>query len=326
MSNQYQSDNLSLSSLLESLTIQSDCLPFNLPPGFDRKVQVPRYLYRVFSRNSAAYTDEVWAESVAARYLAPSRTKCIFTLDKSRAADMINGHMRWHRDDEDDNLFSWTSSMLYALVNIFYRRARYNEKMSDIFFCVIDTNTFPKDTFIAEVDLAAAFRRYNSQLQFFANRQNTTHSKYSGAYYFGEFLSQGALKIEGQCEIVDAKRMERCGLLDMHPRFPEFLEWPTYHNGRKDTMSRWAHLVIELREPFYQRNPEKNKTQAPRHITDGCVKIGRLFGSKFQLPIALSLFSLVPDRGNAALILLGCGTHVMFEGRLLLLNSLLIFF
>lgn len=243
--------------------------------------------------------DEVWAKSVAARNADPSHTRCIFTLDKSRAAAMINGHMRWRTEDGADNLVSWTSSVLYALISVFYRRAFYNEGMDNIFLCIIDTDQFPANTFISGSDLVDAFKVHSEDLRSFDNYQYTRPPGKQGWYYFGEYLSQGALRIQDNCKPVSVQQMLNCGLLELHPRFPEFRNW---------SPGKWplAKLVVELREPFYGPSPAESE-DTPGNVINACVQIGRLFGSEFEVIVAMSLFSLVPNRDSPLDIVLEYG-------------------
>ncbi|KAL5330966.1 hypothetical protein ACEPPN_000493 [Leptodophora sp. 'Broadleaf-Isolate-01'] len=44
-------------------------------------------------------------------------------------------------------------------------------------------------------------------------------------WYFGEYLSQGALKIEDKCQIVSAQAMIDRGLYDLRREFEEFSHW-----------------------------------------------------------------------------------------------------
>ncbi|KAH6714588.1 hypothetical protein BKA61DRAFT_605536 [Leptodontidium sp. MPI-SDFR-AT-0119] len=54
-------------------------------------------------------------------------------------------HPQWWKGHED-NLVSWTSSLLFALVYIFHLHANSNDRSAfdDIHLCIIDTNQFLK--------------------------------------------------------------------------------------------------------------------------------------------------------------------------------------
>ncbi|KAG9242212.1 hypothetical protein BJ878DRAFT_184442 [Calycina marina] len=169
---------------------------------------IPRYLFRVFTPKSRGETNRIWTKSMDARDGNQNSRVDIFAREsKEQVAGMLYRHLRWLPGPED-NLVSWTSSMLFALVYIFHLRAntRNGSAFDDISLCIVDTTEFPKEVFIRDMDLIRAYLQYNADLEGFKSLRSRDD------YYFGEYLSQGALKIEDKCGIVSAQAIIDRGL------------------------------------------------------------------------------------------------------------------
>lgn len=276
-------------------------LRFEPPDDYKKLVEIPRYLFRVFSRESAGETTSSWVHSASVGVQSPHPTHeiDIFKKKKTTAAEMVNSHLRWIPSSagEADNLVSWTSSLLYALLYVFYQRAYYDEPFERISLCVIDTTLFPENTFISDLDLIKLFKPYHTRLANLQEMRNWQRPGYHGTYYFGEYLSQGSLKVMDRCKIVHSQQMIDNGLLDLHPRFREFSTWPLKQKPS------WANLANELRQPFYHNEPRERMT--PQDQMTGIIRVGNLFGVLWRIPVALYLFSLVPFRNDAVSVLAG---------------------
>ena len=162
---------------------------------------VPRYLFRVFTPNSHGETNRTWTKSMDARDGNQNSRVDIFAREsKEEVAGMLYRHLRWFPGPED-NLVSWTSPILFALVYKFHLRAntRNGSAFDDISLCIIDTTEFPKEVFMRDMDLIQAYLQYSEDLQDFNGLRSRND------YYFGEYLSQGALKIKDRCQIVPAR-------------------------------------------------------------------------------------------------------------------------
>ncbi|KAK4041707.1 hypothetical protein C8A01DRAFT_14563 [Parachaetomium inaequale] len=278
-----------ISEGLQSLHLDPpDCLPFN-PSGERHWLRatfndVPRYLFRVFTPKSRGATDTIWTRSMDARGGNPNAGLDIFDRDDKReVADMLNRHLRW-RKGVDDNLVSWTSSLLFALVYIFHLHANERDRSAfeDICLCVVDTTLFPPGVFLQDLDLIRAFCAFDKQL---ANFENL---RLGGLYYFGEYLSQGALKIEHKCQIVSAQAMIDQGLYDLQPKFRDFAMWP------KAPQPPWAKPVLKLREEFEKEPRDTLEVSLEEHLA--AKNIADLFGGLWALPVAANLFALRPRR------------------------------
>lgn len=285
-------------NLVES---NQDGLSFSPPDGF-RRSAIPRYLFRVYAPKTAASTTLDRVESVSAVVGAPSSRTCLFDLDKSTAADMVDKHLQWEETSAPDNLVSWTSSLWTALLYIFYRHAHDSALFGDIYLYIVDTSKFSDKTFMCDLDLIRAFKDRDRRLSnLWGLRHKPRGGFWSGSYYFGEYLTQGSLSLEGKCARVTAKEMMNNGLPELQPRFDQFAAWDRNEAG-------WAKLVVELREPFYAPPAEDvGERRVGPNDNDASImrRIGNLFGVGWRAPVALALFSLAPNRTGAVDLLFG---------------------
>ncbi|KAL6695679.1 hypothetical protein J3F84DRAFT_341301 [Trichoderma pleuroticola] len=256
--------------------------------------EVPRYLFRVFTKYSQGSTDLTWAKSIDAKNGSADSNVDLFSRDKTWAAKMVNGHLQWSTTVTKDNLVSWTSSLLYALVYVFYLHAKVRDiqTFDQIHVCVIDTSEFPKGVFLRDLDLIRAYRSFNAQLYRFEElRCDRKRPKFGSNYYFGEYLSQGALKIEGRCHIVSAQKIIDQGLYNIRSEFQQYALWPPGE-------ARWVIPVLEMREIFYSERRPITGTQF-----QSVLDIANLFGPRWKLPIAAHLAALTaPEIGDDAIL------------------------
>ncbi|KAF2844502.1 hypothetical protein T440DRAFT_503007 [Plenodomus tracheiphilus IPT5] len=235
----------------------------------------PRFLYRITTPKSRGQTTRSWTKSMDATLGRPSMNTDIFALDDNCAGEMINHHLRWERS-KTDNLVSWASSPLFLLVYIFHLHANSGNRSSfdDISFCIIDTTQFEAGTFIRDMVLMDLYSPYSTRLQEMKELR-------LGEYYFGEYLSQGALNIEDKCQIVSASAMIKNGLLDLQPELKCYARWP------ECPRPPWAKPVVRLRKTLDDEKTCIDIENPIRAITN----IVRLFEPGWKLPIAASLAS-----------------------------------
>lgn len=243
-----------------------------------RESGIPRYLFRVFTPKSRGTTDQSWTRSMDAT--DGIRKVDIFARgNNEQVASMLNRHLRWQEGDED-NLVSWTSSLLFALVYVFHLHANYRDQSAfdAISLCIIDTQKFPKAVFLRDVDLIQVYSPFDEALQ------NIKVLRSRGDWYFGEYLSQGALKIENKCRIVSAQAMIDMGLYDLQHEFETFSRW------KKGRSPPWARQVVNLREVVYQI---EGSGESDDRICIA-IRISQLFGPCWALPMAANLVALLP--------------------------------
>jgi hypothetical protein len=286
--------NLAVKDESDELQQHGTCLPFN--PGPDsgisprRLERVDRYLFRLFDKNSDGYTDCKWVKSKDADKTRFQYDKDIFEReDRHEVAQALNEHLYWSGEAyEEDNFVSWSSSLLVVLQYAHFRARRCDFR--EMFLCVVDTTLLPPKVFMRDMDLLAAFSRYDNSPSYMQKTlpklqslRRKKHREYSGSYYFGEYLSQGALHIENCCSIVPIAHIIDTGLYVLK----EELADPT------TIKEKWANRVIKLREVFYDSSI---RYLAHDREIEYALRIGDLFGSTLKLPMALALLALKPRR------------------------------
>jgi hypothetical protein len=263
---------------------------------------IPRYLFRVFTPKSCGTTNRFWTKSMDARHSTEnSRVDILAREDNEQVAGMLNTHLRWQEGPED-NLVSWTSSLLFALVYIFHLHANSGDAsvFDDIFICIIDTTKFPKAVFLRDMDLIKAYLSFNPDLKKFGLQVRKD-------WYFGEYLSQGALKIEGKCEIVSAQAMIDQGLYNLRREFENFAHWELCRRPP------WARPVVSLRKDLCQIESPEISNEKLRVA----INVAELFGSYWTLPIAANLIALLPGPKEDVAIIQVFRANI-FTGSLLL--------
>ncbi|KAL7908200.1 hypothetical protein GGI35DRAFT_453603 [Trichoderma velutinum] len=264
---------------------------------FRKYDDTPRYLFRVFTAYSRGSTDENWAKSShAMKGTSDSTVDLLSTIFESGplTAQMVNKHLRGE-DCKENNLMSWTSSLLYALVYIFHLHAknRHVVKFDEISLCVLDTSNMPEGVFLRDLDLIDVYHPYFSGFQGLKGFKNLRCGRrgkgVSGYYYFGEYLSQGSLKIEGECKIVSAQNIIDKGLYYIRSEFREYKDWP------RQRSPPWADAVLQMRESFYHANMKQQPISNILKLKSA-LNIGDLFGPRWKLPIAAHLAALAAPR------------------------------
>ncbi|QGA15961.1 hypothetical protein EYB26_003628 [Talaromyces marneffei] len=296
---------LDLQEQFQKLDIVPDCLPFCPPEDVERRREkfdeIPRYLFRIFTPKSQGTTDEVWTKSKDARPSARSTVATsmidIFARgNKEETAAMLHRHLRW-KEGPNDNLVSWTSSLLFALIYVFHLHAnsRDGSAFEDIYICIIDTSNFPEQVFLRDIDLIRAYRSVSQDLQEFETLRMKKRFGFSGYFYFGEYFSQGALKIKDKCQIVSSRRLIENGLYCIRPEFRTFANWKRMANPP------WANPTVELREAFYFTN-EKSKEMSAEQL-QAALNVAKVFEQRWRLPMAANLIALTASRSRDERIL-----------------------
>ena len=282
----------SLSSGLERLNLQAPgvvaFVPSSSDHGWSIKLEpIPRYLFRVFDSTSPGESNDVWTKSKDAVRHRPNAGIDIFKRrDRTQAAFSIWGHLEW-KGLQDDNLMSWTSSLLFAIQYIFYRHnsQRGQPSYTDIRICVLDTQKIAQGAFIRDIDLIEAFSPFDGGLRKFARMRG-------GKNYFGEYLSQGALNIAGHNTIVSAQDMINKGLLLLRPEFKASVE---------DSGCGWAKNVVAMYDMLEHDMAKPEPCQTLQSVRKA-LHIALLFGRNHRSHVAMSLVAVVPGQINAETI------------------------
>lgn len=242
---------------------------------------IPRYLFRVYSSHSAGKTSASIIQSKAACSNSPEIREmsraCIFSKRlRYLASDIAVKHLMRKLPNNEDNLISWTSSILFAIVYIFYHNIHYGAPRQDIHLCVIDTKRFRSKTFICDRDLMDVLKKDTDDWNSLVRWRRSTR------LYFGEYLSQGSMNVVGKCVVVSAAQLFDEGLLDIHDRFPQ-LE----RQMQRERKTKLASIICDFRDNWPQNAVKLEQTRA-----EAIVKVADLFGRRWRLPVALSLVSL----------------------------------
>lgn len=281
----------------------------------------PRYLYRVYDADTTGKTDEKWANSMDAETLEPDCGVHLYDRPDREVAVLLNEHLRWSLTTSGkNNLVSWTDSLpfalTYAIFRIYHRRCKATT-FDEICLCVVDTNQLPPRTFLKDMDVMGKYHdslssdeeidieingrlRSGSWLQYglpnlvkFRSKPDklaSSRGRFNGYNYFGEYLSQGRLKIEGACTIVSFDKLITPSLFVLYPRAESLRE------------AKWVEPIMELRDGnFYdkRRAPEptsETEVQAVVAITDS-------FEPRWRGAIAANLFAFRRrQRGDETLL------------------------
>ncbi|EHA52253.1 hypothetical protein MGG_06178 [Pyricularia oryzae 70-15] len=243
---------------------------------------VPRFLYRTYSPKSQGRNDDMWVASkdAAERPAAATNRTDILVRGGAKVAADLNRHARWWprtragaRRTEKCNLVSWTSSLLYALRMIYFRHrsSRDGSKLEDIWLHVVDTSKFPSGTFVRDAYLYARYAEFDAGPGDTLGDLNETQS--SSEFYFGEYFSQGALKVQDKGCAVSAKEMEQAGLLKLGLAL---------NHGMG--LANW---VVLKRQRWLRSSGRDMPTQE----LDVAVNIALLFDD-YELPMAAAFLSL----------------------------------
>jgi hypothetical protein len=133
-------------------------------------------------------------------------------------------------------------------------------------------------------------------LRGFEGLRSKPHRWFLGSYDPGEYFSQGALKIEGRCQIVSAQRMIGQGLYHIRSEFEDFAHW------ERREKPPWAEPVIEIRESFYCNKAERERISAEK--LQAALSIAQLFEPRWKLPMAASFIALAAPQNNDESIIL----------------------
>ncbi|RHZ59205.1 hypothetical protein CDV55_101346 [Aspergillus turcosus] len=269
-------------------------VPFNPNPILQAnmrrfaKESRPRYLFRVHAPLSAGESSAYSVRSPAALYDLPEQTDDLFALARFNASQSLKNHLECNCVGSC-NLMSWTTSLLFALQYGLHRHRtdRPRPAIEEVFLLMIDTRDFPERTFIKDLEAVNAFDTHEMQ-----------HMRHWDDYlalrrydYFGEYLSQGALDIQGRCVEVSFQTLIDLGLFELFPPLAAEAEW-----------ERWARRVIELRQPFYRQEITKATADEVRTA----VQLARNgFGGRWTFPVAAMLLAFKPRANNDQAILEG---------------------
>lgn len=280
-------------------------IPFCPSGKLATKLQdTPRYLFRVFSKDSAGENSSEWMKSVDAQ---KGNFTDIFKRDNdSTVALTLNEHLMPWPKLKGDPFISWTTSLLFAIQYAIFKCKKEQVELNTIYLCIVDTTRFPNGVFIKDLDLIEEFQdkvaddhviwhknkphswkdRGLSNIRQLRNRK---HKDYSGIFYFGEYLSQGQININinGRSCTVPCDKMINNHLFAMMPEFKVEME---------SEVQSWANTVIRFRDP----SSIKKQEAIDNSEFSEAKAIALEFDTKWFLPMLANLLALSPHTANPA--------------------------
>lgn len=247
---------------------------------------IPTYLFRVVAPKTAGSTSLSTVTSRA--MLGPERghrPDDIFRLDLADAAALVHAHFEW-RCDEKCNFMSWTSSLLFALHYGLYRHKKDHDQpdLSRIVLYILDTSGLPEGTFIKDLDILDAFKGESAGVKDFLHMRRGQGRK---RCYFGEYITQGQLQIDGRCASVSLQQMVNSGLFELHPVL-----------GNKDGWDFLASRVLDLRKGLTTLVPI-----TPSEVRKAITIAQSCFGDRWVVPLSAMLLAMKPgNQDNAKIV------------------------
>ncbi|CAI4220096.1 unnamed protein product [Parascedosporium putredinis] len=213
---------------------------------------VPRYLFRVHSDTTAGSTtlDAVLAPAC----LHPNKQRGsgdLFDMDRKEAAGLLNKHL----------------CMVYISIAAADPQAPSPTSTS---WYLIPART--PGTFLKDMDLIEYFHLDDESGERDLSRMRRMR-RGRGGYYFGEYISQGALDIRATCTQTTIQAMIDVGLFKFFPELGDRLRWKKWADG------------VDVRRAIV--------------IASAC------FGDEFAMPIAAMLLALKRPRPDDPAILQG---------------------
>lgn len=181
---------------------------------------IPPYLFRVFDMKSSGNNDEeVMASSIHASQVRTSGVNDLLGMEDVKATRLLSYHIdhKWRRKyDDQDNLVSWTSSLLYAVQYATYRKHHLRLKNADINICMVQTSQFPQRQFVRDIESLKKYLPIAKDLEEEVEK-GFRRRLYQPDFYNGEYFSQGVLNHAGRSCVVSLEQLEDAGIFKLYP-------------------------------------------------------------------------------------------------------------
>lgn len=126
---------------------------------------------------------------------------------------MIHRHLKsFGVSNGPGNLVSWTTSLLVTMRLLFLVRDDMGGDVDTGGLLVVDTALFPRGVFVHDLHLMTTYSGILGKLDDMKIERVMQHPVYLGLNYFGEYLSQGALPIEGKCATAPGEALIDAGV------------------------------------------------------------------------------------------------------------------
>lgn len=238
---------------------------------------IPTYLFRVSDHKSPGTTSPT--EVCSPAFINLQRAVDLYGMERERAASVLRDHLQWKCEEHSCDLMSWTSSLLFALQYAFYRHQYWkkdSEDFSDTFILIVDTRQFKRGAFSRDLQAIDAYKGISTGDKDGRSLNDLYKIRQNGCYYFGEYLSQGRLKLDPERghQVTIGNLIQR-GLFDINPELKNKAYWAS-----------WARRVNQLRGliqngPF---NIQRSDIQAAMNVAEAF--------KPFAIPVAAMLLSI----------------------------------
>ncbi|KAK3299582.1 uncharacterized protein B0H64DRAFT_102348 [Chaetomium fimeti] len=217
---------------------------------------VPRYLFRAFDQASSGQSDENVVASIESISATPWHSKVdLLSRTKEKATRMLHRHLTkkcLSGGEGDDNLMSWSSSLLFVIQYAIWRCHRRDCGQDEVKICAVDTTKFPRGQFARDMPLLRAYYETSGLDQkmrrFFDFRLETAD------YDNGEYLSQGKVHHTGRSCVFSLDQLIQAGLHDLYPEFEDSSAMGSWTKRVKDLRLGWSieHTTtqVDIRRAF----------------------------------------------------------------------------
>ncbi|KAK4893547.1 hypothetical protein LTR49_028481, partial [Elasticomyces elasticus] len=179
--------------------------------------KTPRYIFRTFDSASSGKSDGDMVASSASIHMPRISRVDLLSLEPDESCKRLCDHLQkkcFGNANFDDNLMSWSSSLLFVLQYAIWRCNVRRCSPAEVSVCVVDTTKFPHGQFARDM---WSLEKYDAASNESADLRKLLHLRKE--YDNGEYLSQGALNHKDRSSIVTLEKLIRSGLHDLHPEF-----------------------------------------------------------------------------------------------------------
>jgi hypothetical protein len=269
-----------------------------------------------------------------------------------KVATGLNEHVRWWTCSSGKNNFvSWTPSMLFAITYAIHRINFMEREPRQVSLCVVDTLEleslgYPRGIFIKDMDLfreyefagpeivrdasgnprswrsgglpnMISFRNMSANKAGFIHGDPTEFFEKGNKNYYGEYLSQGKLKIEGASTIISFDNIIDENLYRLHPFFealrnndpsrlpskPEkFKAYMKKAKTVKGSEVHWARATMMCKDIFYSVAKGCEEPTTVEEI-NAVAAIIKNVDPRWRFALAASLLALRPRQEDEKLVL-----------------------
>ncbi|KAF9879496.1 hypothetical protein CkaCkLH20_03039 [Colletotrichum karsti] len=161
----------------------------------------------------------------------------------------------------DDNLVSWTSSLLVALQGAFYTSVTKPSPagLSGVHILMVDTSGFHMNVFARTTEVMGLLKGKSEKL----DRLHNARTAAPPTHDLSEWLSQSCINVTEDGWVFSLEKLIDCGLLELCPWFSDRSKWST-----------WAERVAELRQAnFVDHEPSTVQADEEKRVDLAIVEL-----------------------------------------------------